>query len=123
MILDKDAYAYYSMNIIDYLIGNTDRHWGNWGVWVDNRTNKMMGLHPLMDFNKAFTAYDTIEGAICQTSPERLSQKEAAVEAVKQIGLNQIADVKPEWFNNNEWYAMFNQRLDVLREAEAAKAL
>ena len=123
MILDKDAYAYYSMNIIDYLIGNTDRHWGNWGVWVDNRTNKMMGLHPLMDFNKAFTAYDTIEGAICQTSPERLSQKEAAVEAVKQIGLNQIADVKPEWFNNNEWYAMFNQRLDVLREAEAVKAL
>ena len=68
MILTKDAYAYYSMNIIDYLIGNTDRHWGNWGVWVDNRTNKIMGLHPLMDFNKAFTAYDSLEGAICQTS-------------------------------------------------------
>ena len=25
-ILKKDAYSYYMMNIIDYLIGNTDRH-------------------------------------------------------------------------------------------------
>lgn len=22
---------YYMMNIVDYLVGNTDRHWGNWG--------------------------------------------------------------------------------------------
>ena len=76
-----------------------------------------------MDFNKAFSSYDTLEGAICQTSPIRLSQKEAAVEAVKQIGLNQIADVKSEWFNNNEWLAMFRRRLDVLRETVAAKTL
>ena len=31
-ILKKDAYSYYMMNIIDYLIGNTDRHWGNGGL-------------------------------------------------------------------------------------------
>lgn len=123
MILAKDAYSYHMMNIIDYLIGNTDRHWGNWGVWVDNRTNKMAGLHPLMDFNKAFTSYNTLEGAICQTSPARLSQKEAAVDAVKKIGLNQIMDVRPEWFNNKEWWVMFNRRLDVLKEAVAAKTL
>ena len=76
-----------------------------------------------MDFNKAFTAYDSLEGAVCQTSPARLSQKEAAVEAVKQIGLNQIADIKPEWFKNNDWWAMFNRRLDVLREAVTAKTM
>ena len=35
-ILKLDAYNYYMMNIIDYLTGNTDRHWGNWGVLVDN---------------------------------------------------------------------------------------
>jgi hypothetical protein len=74
-----------------------------------------------MDFNKAFTAYDALEGAICQTFPARLSQKEAAVEAVKQIGLNQIADIKPEWFKNNDWWSMFNRRLDVLREAAEAE--
>ena len=27
-----DRHNYYMMNIVDYLIGNTDRHWGNWGL-------------------------------------------------------------------------------------------
>ncbi|MCR4673201.1 MAG: hypothetical protein K5637_08255 [Lachnospiraceae bacterium] len=116
MITAMDPDAYYSMNIIDYLVGNTDRHWGNWGVWVDNDTNKIIGLHPLMDFNKAFTSYDTVEGAVCQTTPARLSQKEAAIEAVKMTGLNQIAEVKREWFSDEEDWIMFNKRLEILRE-------
>ena len=62
-ILKLDAYNYYMMNIIDYLTGNTDRHWGNWGVLVDNENNKALCLHKLMDFNQAFHAYDTMEGA------------------------------------------------------------
>lgn len=33
-ILNLDKRAYYMMNIVDYLIGNTDRHWGNWSVLV-----------------------------------------------------------------------------------------
>ena len=39
-ILNLDAYSYYMMNILDYLVGNTDRHWGNWGFLVDNRTGQ-----------------------------------------------------------------------------------
>jgi hypothetical protein len=42
-VLKKDSYSYYMMNILDYLIGNTDRHWGNWGLFVDNATNKLQG--------------------------------------------------------------------------------
>ena len=42
-VLKLDAYSYYMMNILDYLIGNTDRHWGNWGFWLDNRTNQPSG--------------------------------------------------------------------------------
>ena len=37
------------MNIIDYLTGNTDRHWGNWGLLIDNRTNQPVRLHDLID--------------------------------------------------------------------------
>lgn len=33
-VLRLDGYGYYMMNIIDYLVGNTDRHWGNWGILV-----------------------------------------------------------------------------------------
>lgn len=114
-VLEKDSDSFYMMNIIDYLIGNTDRHWGNWGFFVDNTNNKLLNLHPLMDFNKAFMNYDKIEGGRCQTTKDNLSQMDAAVIAVKKIGLNQITEVKKEWFSNSKWYEMFNKRIDVLK--------
>lgn len=52
-----------------------------------------MRLHDLMDLNQAFSAYDSVDGAGCQTIPERkLTQREAALEAVRQIGLNQVEE-------------------------------
>ena len=118
-VLKKDAYAYHMMNLIDYLVGNTDRHWGNWGFLVSNDTNKLEKLYPLMDFNKSFLAYDTIDGARCQTSVRQLSQREAALEAVHAVSLNQIAEVKPEWFDDALRWQMFCRRLAVLKEAAA----
>ena len=116
-ILDLDRYSYHMMNILDYLVGNTDRHWGNWGFLVDNETNRPVSLHPLMDFNQAFRSYDTVEGANCQTMlPERMTQMEAAVYAVKQIGLNQAAEIRKEWFEGREReYGMLMRRLEVLK--------
>lgn len=114
-VLEKDSYGYYMMNIVDYLIGNTDRHWGNWGFFVDNKTNKLICLHPLMDFNKAFLSYDSIEGAICQTTERKISQKEAALEAVNKVGLNQIKDIDKEWFTDESIKEMFFKRLSVLK--------
>ena len=115
-ILSLDAYSYYMMNILDYLTGNTDRHWGNWGFLIDNQTNTPISLHPLMDFNKAFTAYDSIEGANCLTISIPMTQKEAAIEAVKKIGLNQISPIKPNWFQNDQQkYEMFLKRLSILK--------
>ena len=48
-----------------------------------------------MDFNKSFLSYDTVDGARCQTSSRRLSQRETAQEAVRAVGLNRIAEVRP----------------------------
>lgn len=118
-VLKKDAYAYHMMNLIDYLVGNTDRHWGNWGFLVSNDTNRLEKLYPLMDFNKSFLSYDTIDGARCQTSARKLSQREAALEAVRAVGLNQIAEVKPEWFEDALRWQMFCNRLAVIKEAAA----
>lgn len=117
-IMELDAYSYYMMNILDYLVGNTDRHWGNWGLLIDNKTNKPVSLHPLMDFNQAFNSYDCIDGANCQTVlPRVLTQREAAIEAVQKIGLNQMDEVKQEWFSDRETeYDMFLKRRDELKK-------
>ena len=111
-LIDRyDLYGYHMMNIIDYLIGNTDRHWGNWGFWIDNRTNRPIRLHPLMDFNKAFLAYEDLEGARCLTAPTPMSQRQAARQGVKAVGLNRISEIQKEWFDNPETREMFFRRL------------
>jgi hypothetical protein len=116
-ILKKDAYSYYMMNIIDYLIGNTDRHWGNWGFSVDNATNKIIKIHPLMDFNKAFLSYETVDGALCQTTETKMSQRQAAIDAVKKVGLNQISQIDRSWFDDAAKADMFFERLNILKQA------
>ena len=69
-----------------------------------------------MDFNQAFNAYDSIEGSNCLTTPIPMTQKEAAIEAVKKIGLNQISPIKPNWFQNDQQkYEMFLKRLSILK--------
>lgn len=122
-ILKLDSYSYYMMNVMDYLVGNTDRHWGNWGFLVDNETNQPVALHPLMDFNQAFQAYENLDGANCLTVlPEHMTQKEAAIQAVSQIGLNQIKEIEPIWFENRRAeYKMLMQRIEVLRNYENQK--
>lgn len=116
-ILSLDKHNYYMMNIIDYLIGNTDRHWGNWGVLVRNSNNKPVRLHDLMDFNQAFNSYNDMEGSNCQTMfGEPVNQREAAIKSVEKIGLNQIEEVKEEVFNElPQFYEMFYKRLELLR--------
>lgn len=114
--IDKETY--YGMNILDYLVGNIDRHPENWGFLVNNRTNEYVSLYPIMDFNQSFGSYDTIDGANCQPIyPEKKTQREAAIEAVKEIGLHQIQEIDEEIFENRrEWKEMFFRRLEELKK-------
>ena len=115
-ILELDAHGYYMMNILDYLVGNTDRHWENWGLLVDNETNQPIRLHGLMDFNRSFQQYDTLDGANCLTVGKRhLSQRGAAMEAVDKIGRNQLCDIDKELFlEYRERLKIFGKRKNVL---------
>lgn len=98
-----DPITYYGMNILDYLVGNTDRHPENWGFLIDNVTNQPVSLYPVIDFNMSFHAYDKLDGANCQTVvPQKLTQREAAIEAVQAIGLRQIRIVDPAVFDGME---------------------
>lgn len=113
-----DPITYYGMNILDYLVGNTDRHPENWGFLVDNTNNEYVSLYPLMDFNQSFLSYDNLDGANCQTVlPRRLSQRKAAIEAVKCIGLRQIREMDMSKFGNMKKEAeMFELRLNELKK-------
>lgn len=115
-ILAFDKYNYHMMNILDYLVGNTDRHWGNWGVLVKNADNKPVRLHDLMDFNRAFHAYEDMEGAGALTVfGEHFTQKEAALRGVREVGLNQIREVEEDCFRElPQFYEMFLRRLELL---------
>lgn len=113
-----DKTTFYGMNILDYLIGNIDRHPENWGFLVDNQTNECVSLYPIMDFNQSFGSYDTIDGADCLTVyPEKKTQREAAIEAVKCVGLHQSQDINEDMFSDAaEWKDMFFKRLEELKK-------
>lgn len=113
-----DPETYYGMNILDYLTGNTDRHPENWGFMIDNSSNKYISLYPLMDFNQCFLSYDNLDGAGCQTVlPRKLTQREAAIEAVKCIGLRQVCEIDMSKFGHMKKEAeMFEMRLNELKK-------
>lgn len=119
--IDKETY--YGMNILDYLVGNVDRHPENWGMLVDNETNDYISLYPIMDFNQSFGSYDTIDGANCQTVyPSRKTQREAAIEAVRCVGLRQIKEIDETLFADKmAWKTMFFRRLEELKNAALGK--
>ena len=50
-----------------------------------------------------------------KNTEKRMTQKEAALEAVRKIGLNQICAVSDEWFTgHDQWREMFSERLEIL---------
>ena len=127
IIRKQDLYGFHMMNIVDYLVGNTDRHWGNWGFRVNNADNRLGKLHPLMDFNRAFRAYDTLEGVRCLTVKGNRTQLDAALEGVRRVGLNQVRDLPEDLPNlfrklntltGTRLDRMFLQRLETLKQAE-----
>jgi hypothetical protein len=70
-----------------------------------------------MDFNKSFLSYDTVDGALCQTTAMKMTQREAAIEAVEKIGLNMISPINKDWFYSKENREMFFRRLEILQNA------
>ena len=69
----------------------------------------------MMDYNRSFQSYDTIDGAGCLTTSEKMSQRQAAEEAVSKIGLPMTAEIDPEWFAGDSIREMFFKRLGVLQ--------
>ena len=120
-----DLDGYYKMNVMTYLIGNSDNHDGNWGFYRDNETGKLTSLHPLFDFNYAFDNYSTPDGGWCipecitffgqeedGDTPFRATktQKEAALEAMQHVTITQLRPVTKDMFLSTADFEVFQER-------------
>lgn len=58
-LLKKFKYNYkiLDMLLLDYLLCNVDRHYGNFGFLINNDTNKIVGLSPIFDNNLSCIPY------------------------------------------------------------------
>ena len=74
------------MNVIDYIVANTDRHGGNWGLYIDNETNRILRPHPLYDHNCSFdcTMNDEYKSVVLPG----ITMKELAEESQKIVKLD-----------------------------------
>ena len=108
--LDSMGYAY--MNLADYLVGNNDRHLGNWGFLVDEE-NQVLCLHPLFDFNSSFKTTG-IKGGLCLPENNKITQLEAARRALRYIDIPKCNPVPRNIFINEEDYDLFNRRYNEL---------
>lgn len=106
-----DPEMYYKTIVVDYLIANRDRHEGNWGFYMNNKTGKIVGMHPLFDHNNAFdTAFmDDATGGLCQLVDGK-NQKEAALNAIKHCDFRCIKPVTKNMFLNEKMYQTFMSR-------------
>ncbi|KSV59141.1 hypothetical protein [Acetivibrio ethanolgignens] len=100
--LRKWEVEYHLMNLADYLVGNSDRHSGNWGL-LFNEDRMITSFAPLMDFNHAFESADDTLCLPALMLGEHKTQYEAAVEALQFIDkrkLNIITELKYSDFVN-----------------------
>lgn len=106
-----DSEMFYKTVVVDYLISNSDRHGGNWGFYMNNKTGKIICMHPLFDHNNAFDSSFMRDknGGICQLIPGK-SQKEAALYAIKHCDFRSIKPVTKEMFFDNAMYLSFMDR-------------
>ena len=104
-----------AMCIVDYLIANTDRHSGNWGFFVENSSNRIVGLHPLFDHNNSFdeSFTDNYHSVIFP----KYTMREVALEAQQErkLNLRPLLDFPRERFEEvMADYDNFRQRLELL---------
>lgn len=95
----------------DYLISNRDRHYGNWGFFMDNETGHLKRIFPLFDHNRAFDK-ETMQdrnGGLCQPLPG-YTQKEAAMLMARKVPIRCLRQINKKTFLDREHYESFIER-------------
>lgn len=120
-IRQYDPDSYYTMQIVDYILGNEDRHGANFGFFMDNQTGKLLHLYPLMDHDHAFSNDKDIPS---QTSEMDCTLFEAARDACKHIHIpfHLVANMKKPIQISDEDWAHVLSRCNRLLNANSRQA-
>jgi len=123
--IDQDGY--YKMQIMTYLIGDLDKHDGNWGFFRDNTTGKLKCIHPMFDFNCAFEGYYEKDGGWCIAEEIDIplgdgefdfrptkTQKQVALEGISQVSIHQVHPISRDMFLTEKDFQIFQERCTEL---------
>jgi hypothetical protein len=109
------AEDFHKMNVVDYVVGNEDRHGQNWGFYMGNKSGDLTMLHPLYDHNNAFGEenIDDIEGGASIIMSGH-SKFEVAKYSIRKCDLRLVEDIKKSVFVNGKHMEMLCRRMDKL---------
>ncbi len=114
------------MIVLDAIICNTDRHFGNFGFMVDNKTNKIVAPAPLFDHGNALFNYagqDALVSAEAMAEyastllpcvyDDFIGTAKAVLTPRHREGLRRLLDFK---FEKHSKYNLPNKRLKLIEE-------
>jgi hypothetical protein len=109
------ANDFHQMNVVDYLLENSDRHGQNWGFYMDNKTGDLIKLHPLYDHNNAFDSewLHTTDGGPSLLYQGK-SKLEVAKNSLRKCNLQLQGKIKRSEFVKNEHMQVFCDRMSKL---------
>ena len=112
--------GYYEMLIVDYLIANTDRHLGNWGVYFNADTGNVISLHPLFDHNNALVKsndiYSKVVAGGTREACARQAKKRLKLDTSKLVKYLKQREVKKRFksiFGHLEEYNALLDRISI----------
>lgn len=111
------------MFVFDALICNVDRHLGNFGFLVDNKTNKIIGLAPIFD-NGNSLFYNLNEKQLVNLekkaktlhNPFGISNNEILKYCLGQKQKDQLARLQNFKFERNSQYSWSEKRLTIIED-------
>lgn len=117
--------AFADMLVLDAVIGNTDRHFGNFGFIVENRTNTICAPAPLFDHGNGLFP---LAGPVYASSPEELR---AYADTLRPCAYDSFTDTARQYMTDRnraqlrsllefrfKKHARYNYPADVLRNIE-----
>lgn len=120
------------MIVLDAIIVNTDRHFGNFGFMVDNKTNKIVAPAPLFDHGNAllnFAGRDDLESEKALNEyantlvpcvyDDFIGTAKKVLTNKHREGLRKLLEFK---FKKNSRYNLFDKRLKLLEKMIQTRA-